>query len=222
MKPISDRDVEEKAREFWALGLEMDTRYGRDVRVPWDELSDSATRERILSVAKELLRRERNANALHGRLKKTTEADSFRHVREIVEARERILGLKNEIRKNQTKLIQIVVMVFNEVSRPLNGDTVENREIVLGFAVCTESPIGICVYSEDATSIPAQREAEAWHEAHRGTPEQYRCPASDARRTDACLFCGTVLDPNHEQDGRQLWPKKSPQAGCTHRGMRTL
>lgn len=94
-------------------------------------------------------------------------------LREIATMREQVRTLMDEIRKRQNSLTRIVVEAFNKESAPINGITVESREVVLGNAQCEKSPIGVCAYSDRVVSLPGQRGE---------TP----C----AKHTDACLFCG--------------------------------
>jgi hypothetical protein len=111
----------------------------------------------------------------------------------------------------------VVVEGFNELSEPLDGITVESLEIVIGYRPCLESPIGVCVYSDRAMSIPGQLEAHAWGVKHAeeqldqvlrftATAEDVMHNWSSATGTDACLFCGTPMDPHADQEGRQLLP----------------
>ena len=113
------------------------------------------------------------------------------HLAEIEKARLKTAKLVKDIRNRQKQLLQIVVKAFNERSEPINGVTVEGREVVLGFTKCDESPIGVCAYSERSMSIPGQLEMQAWREKHGRQPGITE--SSAATRTDACLFCGVLM-----------------------------
>ena len=138
----------------------------------------------------------------------TTEAQE--HLDAIANCRASIKTLMGTIRKHQTALVKIVVKAFNEQSEPIDGITVESREVVIGYASCDKSPIGVCVYSDRAMSIPGQLEAHAWREKHgHATAEDIMHKWGPATGTDACLFCGVPQDKNAKfADNRQLQPPK--------------
>ena len=115
------------------------------------------------------------------------EADRLRT--EIAEAKTKVKGLMGQIRSKKGRLRRIVTDAFNEESEPLNGITVEVREIDLGCKSCGLSPIGICVYSnrDNGMSLPEQRDEAAWHAKY----------ASSVKwpHITACLFCGEPGKP---------------------------
>ncbi len=96
------------------------------------------------------------------------------HLQEINAWRARIQGAMEEVRKREGKLRKIAAKVFSEMSEPIDGMTIEPREVILGRRPCTESPISVCVYSDHVMSIPGQKGVKS------------------ATGCDACLFCGAT------------------------------
>jgi hypothetical protein len=103
--------------------------------------------------------------------KRRSEAEKLRA--EIAEAETKVKRLAGQIRNREGRLRRIAADAFNEESEPIDGMTVEVREISLGHKPCERCPIGICVYSDRVISLPGQRE-----------------PAGPATGDGACLFCG--------------------------------
>lgn len=133
-----------------------------------------------------------------------TREEARQLLREVTDIRAQMRGLLREIRKRQSKLVRVAVDAFNEASEPLDGMVVAARNVTIGFRPCVESPIGVCVYSERVVPIPGQKALDAQREQGKSVLENY----PDCARTDACLFCGTVLADDFDgSDGRQLIPK---------------
>ena len=120
------------------------------------------------------------------------------HAQKIKKTRAKIRMLEHEIEGLEfqlTEISEVAIRVFNEMSEPIDGVTIDR--VALGSRSCveTENPLGICVFCEDdeeAMSIPGQIKLRAWRKEHRGMADEYHCPSPDDREmmTDACLFCG--------------------------------
>ena len=123
------------------------------------------------------------------KLDSTAEAAKLRA--EIDEAKVKVKALMGQIKNREGRLRRIAADAFSTESEPINGITAEVREIVLGLEACPASPIGICVYSNRAMSLPGQREVAAWHKEHGHTTADAMKKWGPATHTDACLFCGT-------------------------------
>ena len=93
---------------------------------------------------------------------------------EIADDKKQIDVLSAKIQQREGKLRRIAADAFSAESEPIDGITAEPGEIILGSKSCEVSPIGDCVYSHSAISLPAQR----------------RTADSSATHWDACLFCG--------------------------------
>jgi len=135
----------------------------------------------------------------------------------ITAARGIVAEQMKEIRKQQTKLVQVAVAMYDKESQALGHYGIDNRDALIGYRRCSASPILVCVYDARGRmmSLPGQREMSAWHASHPGktmSAEQVM-HASDATKTDACLFCGVRLDhDDHEHvNSRQIVekPKRS-------------
>lgn len=103
------------------------------------------------------------------------EADRLRS--ELADLRAKAQTLAGQIRNREGRLRRIAADAYGEQSEPIDGITIEVRDVELGDRECEASAIGVCVYSRlgREMSIPGQLERKG-----------------DATCTDACLFCGTI------------------------------
>ncbi len=115
-----------------------------------------------------------------------------------------IQTLMGKIHEHQRRLEAIAVEAFNELSEPIDGMTLEEGDMVIGYRPCAESPIHVCCYSNEVVSLPGQRAHERWRTEHAGTREEHLYPDIPTAHTDACLFCGTRQEEDHGEDPKQL------------------
>ncbi len=108
---------------------------------------------------------------------------------ETAEDRREIKRLMARIGKRQKRLEAVVIEEFNKVSEPIDGIVLDPGEVTIGYRPCTESPIGVCCYSDAAMTIPGQRMYAKW----RAEQGHNYFPSSPGADTDACLFCGQKL-----------------------------
>ena len=124
---------------------------------------------------------------------KTPEAQA--HLDAITKARGEVKTLMGVIRKHQTALIGVCVKAYNLESATLDGMIAETSRTVIGYEPCEPSPIGVCVYNDNVMSLPSQRMG------HHAPGGQKLCHPQCG--TDACLFCGSPMDKDHEYEGRR-------------------
>ncbi len=105
-----------------------------------------------------------------------TRIEAAAHIAAILKANREINSLKAKIAHHRGRLNGSVAEAFSRDSYPIDGVTLEPREIsLIGYDTpCDVSPIGVCAYSDRVMSIPGQRGRR------------------EATRTDACLFCGRL------------------------------
>ncbi len=77
-------------------------------------------------------------------------------------------------RKIEIALLNIAIDQYGKESEPLDGMTVELREIMLGDTVCDKSEIGRCVHGHPQRSIVSL----AYQRGEKQTGD------------NACIFCG--------------------------------
>ncbi len=121
------------------------------------------------------------------------------HLRAMEACHAQIRKLMRQASRHKGQLAQIAVEAFNEASEPIDGVTIDRRDIVtIGFATCSESPIGVCVYGREVIPIPGQVAFEEMRKANGGKDwdgtywDDTNYP--DSARTDACLYCGRVVE----------------------------
>jgi formate hydrogenlyase subunit 6/NADH:ubiquinone oxidoreductase subunit I len=108
-----------------------------------------------------------------------TATEANKRLRAIARARSRIESLETQIRRLEHELKVAVVKAFNDMSGPLSGITVDEDELCLGSNECTMCPAQVCVYSQNAVSLPSQR---------RLNTDANTDPLTI--HTTECLFCG--------------------------------
>jgi hypothetical protein len=120
--------------------------------------------------------------------------------RHLVAIREKLVAmreLRRQIKEHQRRLLECAANVYSEQSEPLDGITATYSEVMLGDGPCTDSPIETHVLAHprgEVMSIPGQKHWIAWREK-RQPDDAVHPPDHASMRTDACLFCGKIVDP---------------------------
>jgi hypothetical protein len=101
------------------------------------------------------------------------------HLQAISAARTIIKLHMGDVRRHQAALLDLVVKRYGELT---NGLAAEVASFVIGYAGCTGSPIGVCVYSNVAPSVRTRTVVQG-----------------------QCVFCSKALEPGGQQEGHQIY-----------------